>query len=202
MTDNLDLMFYDSSPWAGEALTFSFINGGKFYKMFRGIEKHAGFDSWTSALEWLATVEPNKKISSIQFWGHGAPATIAINDERLGISSLNVNSKYYSLLKSIKERLNPDSLIWLRSCNCFTGKRGKIFAQNLANFFGCTVAGHTFIVGPWQSGLHTLRPGEIPTWSDTEGYKLNKEGVLEKVWSLPWSPNTIFCLTGKIPENW
>ena len=33
--NKLDIMFYDTSDWAGEQLRFSWITGGKFYKTFR-----------------------------------------------------------------------------------------------------------------------------------------------------------------------
>ncbi len=198
----LDLMFYDKSEWAGKVQTLSFINGGKFYRLFRGVENHAGFDNWHEAFTWLSQVESDAKIDSIQFWGHGFPGGIVMNGEALKSSSLKPQSKHYALLKAIKERLKPDSVIWLRSCTSFAGSIGKKFAKDLANFFGCTVAGHTFIIGPWQSGLHTLKPNSEPTWTDEEGFELNKEGVLKTAWSKPWSPNTIFCLTGKIPKNW
>lgn len=198
----LDLMFYDGSAWAGEVLVFSFINGGNFYKTFRSVEHHAGFDKWADALTWLTTVESNKKIDSIQFWGHGFPGGIALNGEALKSSSLKPQSKYYQFLLALKARLKPESVIWLRSCTSFAGSLGKKFAQDLANFFGCKVAGHTFIIGPWQSGLHTLNPGESPSWSDTEGFKPDKDGLLRTAWSKPWETHTIFCLTGKIPKNW
>ena len=61
----------------------------------------------------------------------------------------------------------------------------------------CKIASHTYIVGPWQSGLHTIKPDEEPTWDIDEGIYDNKKMI-----SMPWSPNTIFCLTGKIPEGW
>lgn len=62
LPDNkLDIMIYDSSDWAGKQLRFSWITGGKFYKWFRSVEHHAGFDSWEEAIEWILTVEPDKK---------------------------------------------------------------------------------------------------------------------------------------------
>lgn len=198
----LDIMFYDKSEWAGKVQTFSFINGGKFYRLFRGVEKHAGFESLKEALEWITTVEPDKKIDSIQFWGHGFPGGFVINEEEFRSSSLKPQSKHYSLLKLIKDRLKPESVIWIRSCSTFAGERGKKFAKDLAKFFGCTVASYTFKIGPWQAGLHTLKPGQEPQWPDTEGFVENKEGKLVSEWSKPWSINSIFCLTGKIPKNW
>ena len=36
---------------------------------------------------------------------------------------------------------------------------GHDFARAWTDFFGSRAAGHTFIIGYWQSGLHTLAPG-------------------------------------------
>jgi hypothetical protein len=47
-----------------------------------------------------------------------------------------------------------------------------------------------------------LRPGAAPSWSDTEGLArgsaVQPEAALT---SSPRAPNTITCLTGKIPEG-
>lgn len=196
--DKLDIMFYDASDWAGEQLRFSWITGGKFYKMFRGVEHHDGFLSWTEALKWILSVEPDRKINSIQFWGHGSPGRVWINEEFLSVRSVLASSSHRDLLLQLKNRLTKDSVVWFRSCNVFSGKEGHLFANTFARFLNCTIASHTYIVGPWQSGLHTIKPGEQPSWSEEEGFDKNGE----KLWSMPWSPNTIFCLTGKIPEGW
>lgn len=199
LKDNkLDIMIYDSSDWAGEQLRFSWITGGKFYSMFRSVEHYAGFLSWIEAIKWLLSVEPDKKINSIQFWGHGSPGRVWINGDFLSARSVLASSSHRELLINLKQRLTKDSLVWFRSCNVFTGKEGHLFATTMSKFLDCTVASHTFIVGPWQSGLHTIKPGEEPTWSVEEGLGVNGE----KLWSMPWSPNTIFCLTGKIPKGW
>lgn len=198
----LDIMFYDSSDWAGEQLRFSWITGGKFYKMFRGVEHHAGFSSWEDALKWLSSLEEGKKINSIQFWGHGTPGRVWINGDFLSIRSVIPQHSHNSLLHALKARLTKDSVIWFRSCNVFAGSEGHLFATIMSSFFNCKVAGHTYIVGPWQSGLHTITPEQRPSWSKEEGLKNKKDGTVEKLWSTPWAPNTIFCLTGKIPESW
>lgn len=203
LEDNkLDIMFYDSSDWAGEQLRMSWVTGGLFYRLFRGVEQTRGFDNWLEALKWLAEVEPDKKINSIQFWGHGSPGRVWINGEFLSIRSLIASSKHRYLLLNLKERLTPESVIWFRSCNVFSAKEGHIFATAFSQFMGCKIAAHTFIVGPWQSGLHTINPGEQPNWSREEGLKKKADGTVEKLWSMPWSPKTIFCLTGKIPKGW
>jgi hypothetical protein len=191
-------MFYDSSDWAGKNLRFSWITGGKFYRIFRSVEYNAGFLSWEDAIKWILEVEPDKKINSIQFWGHGSPGRVWINNDFLSVRSLLASSKHRPYLLELKKRLTKESLIWFRSCNVFTGKEGRLFAMTFPTFFDCKIASHTYIIGPWQSGLHTIQPGQMPTWDIEEG--LGKNG--EKLWSKPWSPNTIFCLTGKIPERW
>lgn len=193
----LDIMFYDSSDWAGEELRFSWITGGKFYKLFRSVEHHDGFDSWIKALNWINSVEPDKKINSLQFWGHGSPGRVWINGEYLSARSVLASSEHRAHLNNLKNRLTKDSLVWFRSCNVFSGKEGKLFAKVMATALDCKIASHTFIVGPWQSGLHSISPGQEPYWGDEEGMK---DG--EKLWSMPWSPNTIFCLTGKVPKGW
>lgn len=198
----LDIMIYDSSDWAGKELRFSWITGGKFYKLFRSVEHNSGFDSWISAIDWILSVEPDKKINSIQYWGHGSPGRVWMNGETLSIKSYTNKSGHFEKLSKLKERLTPESLIWFRCCNVFAGNEGKFFALTSSQFFECKIAAHTFIVGPWQSGLHTIRPGERPSWSISEGLELQKDGTVKKLWSMPWSPNTVFCLTNKIPDNW
>jgi len=198
----LDLLFFDRSDWAGKQLRMSWITGGLFYRLFRGVEVTRGFLDWPDAIEWLSTVEEDKKINSIQFWGHGSPGRVWINGEYLSIRSLLPTSPHRDLLLKLKSRLTPESTIWFRSCNVFAGKEGQMFATAFCQFMNCRIAAHTFIVGPWQSGLHTINPGEQPSWSKEEGVGKNPDGTTKLLWSKPWSPNTIFCLTGKIPKGW
>lgn len=196
--NKLDIMFYDASDWAGEQLRFSWVTGGKFYKIFRSVEHYAGFESWILALKWLSGLEPSKKINSIQFWGHGSPGRVWINGDYLSARSILASSSHREHLLNLKNRLSEDSLVWFRSCNVFSGKEGHLFASAFSKFMNCKVASHTYIVGPWQSGLHTITPEQEPSWSLEEGFDKNGE----KLWSMPWSPNTIFCLTGNIPKGW
>lgn len=198
----LDIMFYDASDWAGKQLRFSWTAGGAFYRAFRSVEATKGFLSMEEALHWITRVEPERKINSIQFWGHGSPGRVWINNDFLSARSMVDVSKHKPYLLDLKQRLTEDSLIWFRSCNVFAGNEGRLFAVAFSQLMNCTIAGHTYIIGPWQSGLHTIRPGERPSWSPDEGLERKPDGTVKKIWSKPWSPNTIFCLTGKIPEGW
>lgn len=200
--NKFDVMFYDASDWAGEQLRFSWIAGGHFYKMFRSLEETKGCMDWIDALKYLSSVQPEKKIDTIQFWGHGTPGRVWINNDFLSVRSLLASSPHRAQLLKLKERVTPETVIWFRSCNVFAGQEGHLFAIAFCQFMNCVIAGHTFIVGPWQSGLHTIRPGERPNWSKEEGLIKKEDGSVEKVWSKPWSPNTVFCLTGKIPKGW
>lgn len=200
--DKLDIMIYDSSDWAGKQLRFSWITGGKFYKWFRGVEHHAGFSDWLEAIDWILSVEPNRKINSIQYWGHGSQGKVWMNGSAMSVRSFVEASEINKKLNLLKQRLTPESVIWFRCCNVFAGNEGKIFSITSSNFFNCKIAAHTYIVGPWQSGLHTLKPFQRPSWPINEGLEVQPDGKIKKLWSTPWAPNTVFCLSNKIPEDW
>mgnify|MGYP001547377037 FL=1 len=203
LADNkLDIMFFDRSDWAGDQLRFSWITGGLLYRLFGGVEVTGGFLNWQDALRWLAEVEPGQKINSIQFWGHGSPGRVWINNEYLSIRSLYPGNPHRDLLLKIKSRLTPESTIWFRCCSVFAKEEGHVFATTFSQFMNCRIAAHTHIIGPWQSGLHSILPGRQPSWSTQEGVGKNPDGTTKILWSKPWSTNTIFCLTGKIPEGW
>lgn len=198
----LNIMFYDSSDWAGKDLRTSWVVGGALYKLCGKVDLYSGFQSWFSALQWLLEVSQKNKIASIQFWGHGTPGNVWINESTLSLASISINAQQRQLLQSIKNNLDSNTTFWFRSCNVFTGKHGQLFAKSFSNFMNCKVAGHTFIIGPWQSGLHTITPGQQPTWPIGEGMDQNKDGKTKLLWSKPWSPNTITCMNSEIPEDW
>lgn len=191
-------MFYDKSKWAGEHLTSSWFAGGLLYKTVRSLDVCVGVDSWQEAFEWLANVEPSKKISMIQFWGHGSPGNVWINGDSINNNIIRKDNQYHELALKIRDRLTDDAVIWLRGCSIFQGKKGQTFAKRWTKFWGCTVAAHTYIIGPFQSGLYTLEPGQEPYWDEGEG--IDEKGEAE--WSRFWKPRTIFCLRGYIPKGW
>ena len=94
-------------------------------------------------------------------------------------------------------------LWWWRTCETLGAARGQAFAGALAEFLDARVAGHTFIIGAWQSGLHTLGPGETPRWSPTEGLKDgDPERPRAAYGSSRRAPNTIHCLHGQVPKDY
>lgn len=192
------VMTYDSTDWAGNSLTKSWFAGGKLYKFFRALDVVKPVTSWKEAFSWLNTVDPGKKIDMWQFWGHGSPAKVYVNGGSVGLDLLAQNHEFHADLVALKARLHPQSLVWFRSCETFNGPNGKKFAKDLADFLGCTVAAHTFIIGPFQSGLHSVRPGQEPSWPDGEGCDANGRGQV----SMPWYTNTVTCLTGNVPKGW
>lgn len=64
---------------------------------------------------------------------------------------------------------DEDAEIYYRSCQAFYGKTGQDFAQASAAFWRSKVVGHTKVIALSQPGQKTLRPGEKPYWSETEG---------------------------------
>ena len=76
------------------------------------------------------------------------------------------------------------------------------FAARAASRLGCRVAGHTFIIGAFQSGTHVLRPGEHATWDEGEGVQRDAAGrAVEARWSGPSEPGTVSCLALDLPSE-
>jgi hypothetical protein len=182
-------------------LTASWVAGVELYRRYpRMLRADASFgaSSWTDALAWLCSVQPDERIDEIQYWGHGLPGRVMIAADVFGVDSLAGTSPHAADLDALAYRLHQDSLVWLRTCGAFAGDVGHAFAVALAARFGCRVAGHTFVIGPLQSGLHTLKPGQKPGWSTTEG--LTPQGALLP--SSTTAPNTISALHGRIPAGY
>jgi hypothetical protein len=126
----------------------------------------------------------------------------------LGATSLNEGSlapehALAPLVDGLRDALaGPDALVWLRCCSGFGAKAGASFARAMTRRLGCRVAGHTYIIGPFQSGTHSVRPGDEPSWDTTEGVVLDAAGnTLRAKWSGPLEPSTISCLRLGIPEE-
>jgi len=194
---SIRLMFYDNTNWTN-GLTQSWFAGGSLYRTLRFIDYVKPVDSWEEALEWLCEVKPDEKISTIQFWGHGSPGSFYINKKRVHVNTKKTEH-LDGYVDELKERLAEDSMWWFRTCASFHGSEGRVFAQDWSNFFGCSAAGHTYNIGPLQSGLHSIHPGEKPSWSKEEG-KNRKDGSILGSWFT--APNTITCLRGSIPRGW
>jgi hypothetical protein len=205
----LRLMIYDRTcnGVRGRGLSEVWWAGALLYGGLGRLDAWRGVADWREGLEWLATFSPAsrgaERIAEVQYWGHGNWGLAKIGADRLDAASLAEGHAHHDLLRRIRGRLAPDALWWFRTCDTLGSARGHAFARQLTGLLGCDVAGHTHIIGPWQSGLHRLRPGQAPHWSADEGIA---EGTAEQpvrsTWSTPLRPNTITCLHSRVPAGW
>ena len=207
-TEGLRLMVYDRTclgGWPFPGLTLSWQAGGWLYARLGRLDARHGATTWDDALEWLASQGAPDPIQEIQFWGHGKWGAALIDGTPLDVSALDPSHRHLEVLNRIRERLVPGqkALWWFRTCETFGGRVGQQFARAWTDFFHCRAAGHTYVIGPYQSGLHVLRPGEIPNWPLDEGFApgTNASTVRTALWSSRSAPNTINCLQGRIPDG-
>ena len=190
------------SSWLQPGLTASWQVGARLYRHYPSATRASaafGATSWQDALAWLCSVEPDDVIDEVQYWGHGLPGRIFVGGDVLTSQTLRSDHALADDVDAFVARLSgPQALVWFRTCGAFAGVDGHAFASSCARRFGCRIAGHTHIIGPLQSGLHTVTSSSPPTWSTSEG--TDARGAL-----LPssWSANhTITCLHGRIPAGW
>lgn len=177
--------------------------GASIYAGLGRLDAWAGVSDWAEGLDWLAGHRPGEAIAEIQFWGHGKWGAIKIDGVALDRAALGEGHALHRRLAAIRERLAPGALWWFRTCETFGAEPGHDFARRWTDFFGCRAAGHTYVIGYWQSGLHSLAPGERPRWPITEGLEAGTPAAPEKArWSRRREPNTISCLRGAIPERY
>ena len=197
-TRPLRLLLYDATcrgtPWF-PGLTHSWIAGAWLYRLLGRIDRSRGVESWAEGLDWLAGIEADRSVEEIQFWGHGKWGQLRVDGEILEVSAIDTGHRWRPKLEAIRRRLTgPDALWWFRTCETFGCRPGHEFARRWTDFFDCRAAGHTFIIGPWQSGLHHIRPGQSPDWPVDEGLaEGTPDDPQRALWSKPWSPNTITC---------
>lgn len=195
----------EGAPWPG--LTHSWQIGGLLYSALGRLDDWQGFSNWSSALEWLATHREGEPIAEIQFWGHGRWGCAKIDGERLDADALDPAHALHEPLLHVRSRMRgSDGELpswWFRTCETFGADVGHEFARAWTEFFNCRAAGHTYVIGPYQSGLHSLAPGQRPSWSASEGLV---EGTAadprRALWSTRREPNTITCFHGRIPAGY
>lgn len=185
----------------GGNLSPIWATGSLLYRALRRVDAACAATSWTQALAWLAArPEP---IREIQYWGHGHWGRARVRDDVLDAAALVPGHALHGPLQGLRERLAPDALVWFRTCETFGARRGLDFAERLADFLGARVAGHTYVIGFHQSGLHALYPGARADWSPDEGIALGSADEPRRAHrSRPWAPRTITCLHGAIPAAW
>jgi hypothetical protein len=124
----------------------------------------------------------------------------------LGGERLDVETAAGALARSIERlarALAPGALVWFRCCSAFGTRLGQTFAGEIAARLGARVAGHTHIIGVWQSGTHSVGPGETPAWDANEGVERDANGVpLGAAVSSALAPRTIHCLRPGLPQGW
>lgn len=183
-------------------LTHSWIAGGLLYRGRARADRAVGVTSWTEALRTVVDAPGSEMVSEVQYWGHGKWGRALVRDDVWDRRAFDPGHPLSPLLHAFAARLAPDACVWFRTCESFGGDEGHAFARELAEFLGARVAGHTFIIGPWQSGLHSLSPGDRPTWSSTEGIEVGSAArPVRAQWSRPDRPNTITCLHDTIPAG-
>lgn len=209
----LRLMIYDATEkrW-GRFINLSLIwrIGGRLYRLLGRLDHCHGAASWQEALVWLGRVEAPAPIAEIQFWGHGKWGCALISNESLDIGCLDPGHGLHEHLRTIRARLLAKSgdkgepaLWWFRTCETLGASCGQAFARAWAEFLGCRVAGHTHVIGFHQSGLHSLRPGEKPVWSASEGIIEGDAGhPVRAAESRRSAANTITCFGGRVPDGW
>jgi hypothetical protein len=201
----LRLLIYDRTCRGGRlpvGLSHAWGAGSWLYRGLDRIDLAQGVSSWAEALDWLATVEHERPIAEIQLWSHGGWGAPRIGAEPLGRDLLAAPAHpHHRRLCAVRERLDgPRSLWWFRCCETFGAQAGHDFARAWTEFFGCRAAGHTYVIGFHQSGLHLLPAGRAPTWPLAEGLRRGSaEHPEEALRSRLGAPNTITCLHGRVP---
>lgn len=202
----LRLLVYDRTciPGAGRApLSIAWRAGASLYRALDRVDASFGAASWSEAIAWLLAVDPSARIGEIQYWGHGRWGRALCGADELDRGAL-ARGPLAAPLVALRERLLPDgaALLWFRTCELFGARAGHDFARAWSDFLGARVAGHTFVIGFHQSGLHSLRPGETPSWPLDEGLARGTPDAPEAArGSRPWAPNTVTCFHGKIPAG-
>lgn len=205
----LRLMLFDTTcrgrgVWPG--LSAAWSAGERLYRGLGRLDAARGVTSWAEGLTWLVEQSRamGRPIGEVQYWGHGRRGRAMVDDDHFDARSLLRGGALRPDLDDLRTALLPDgtSTLWFRTCETLGGRVGQDFAVRLAEHLRCRVAGHTHVIGFWQSGLHSLRPGEHPSWSIDEGLR---EGTSEAEIALDSSPfrtNTIHCLQGVIPSGY
>lgn len=204
MTEGLRLIVYDRTQRARapRGLGYSWQYGSYLYRALRRTDAAYGARDFDGMLRFLASYEPTRPITELQFWGHGKWGKIFVAQDSLDRGVLAPTHPRHALFQAFRERLAPNALLWFRTCETLGAHAGQDFAKALGDATGARVAGHTFVIGFLQSGLHCLRPGQTPDWSAAEGLARGTAQAPEQALaSAPDAPNTITCLHGEVPAG-
>lgn len=205
-TSLMRILIYDhdcKGPGPTHWLAHSFRLGVKVFGGARFFDAVIPSESWAQALRGVLCASTHEAIEEIQFWGHGKWGRALIGEESLDRAVVTGPGELPDLMKEVGTRMpSPTATLWFRTCETLGAQPGQEFARHLSEQIGARVAGHTYIIGPLQSGLHILPPGEAPSWPAMEGVAV---GSVEKPRRAHWSslaaPNTITCLRRTLPTT-
>jgi hypothetical protein len=201
---DLRLMVYDRTCRGRgllPGLTHSWIAGALLYQGLGRLDAAFAASSWAEAFAHLLDASAGRRIAEVQYWGHGKWGRAYVARDVLDEGAFLPSSPHYDALSRLRDRFTDDALVWFRTCETFGKREGVSFATALTTFTGARGAGHTYVIGPWQSGLHALSPGETPTWPLHEGLPDGDAAAKKALMSTPWAPNTITCLHGAVPAG-
>ncbi len=201
----LRLLVYDATQQARSprALGLAWHAGSYLYRGLGRIDAAYGARNWADAFEFLATYGSGRSLGEFQFWGHGKWGRALIQGESFDRRALASSHALFPRLTAVRERLEPGALVWFRTCETLGAQAGQDFARALADHLGARIAGHTFVIGVFQSGLHSLSPGASPSWSVSEGIASGTPDRPERALSSgPGRPNTVTCFDGVVPEGY
>jgi hypothetical protein len=201
----LRLLIYDRTcrgPRGLPGLSHTWAAGKHLYAGLGRLDAGFGAAGWDEALAWLGDHGGDARIAEIQYWGHGNRGNVRLGGDVLDRRALQPGHPLQPALARVRDRLLPGNqgLWWFRTCETFGTAAGHDFAADWTDFFGCRAAGHTHLIGFWQSGLHALLPGARPHWSVEEGVRPGPAGAVAAA-SRPGAPNTITCLHGRVPAG-
>jgi len=199
------LLVYDDSCRGRAALpglSHSWWAGSWLYRALGRFDQVLAANSWEQAFRWLAQIDPGRPIGEVQYWGHGKWGRALIAGDALDASWLDAQHPHADLVGIVRARMaDRHSLWWFRTCETFGADEGLRFARAWSGGMGCRAAGHTYVIGAWQSGLHVVAPTQLPSWSPDEGLiEGSASDPLRALPSRPREPNTIHCLQGALPS--
>lgn len=204
MTLPLRLVVFDATQLAKKpvGLGLSWRAGAVLYRSLGWVDHAYAARDWASALAWLTNISPERPIREIQYWGHGKWGRAFIDRDVLDRRSVHTGHRLRPELEAVRARMTEDGLFWFRTCETLGARAGQDFARAFADFMGVRVAGHTYEIAYFQSGLQTLAPGTLPHWDPTQGLTQGTaESPVRAKRSHPNEPNTITCLTSDIPAE-
>lgn len=204
----LRLMVYDRGCRGRRGLpglSHAWWAGAQLYRGLRRFDGYQGVDSWAQALDYIANFRSDRPLAEVQYWGHGKWGAAKVGTEVFDRRALDRDHPLHDRLAAVRDRFEADEpgLWWFRTCETLGATAGHRFSTELADFLGTRVAGHTYIIGHVQSGLHSVAPGQQPDWSATEGLREGSPDAPRRAhWSRLREPNTITCLRGSLPKGY